>query len=97
MAVAHVKSGCSLGAYRCSLGCQGWRPDGGVALFWPNPKPLQTSPHPLQVAGSVPELHAIEAHTFELPQPSRRTSTLHLNPHPSRPQPSPEPLPQPKS
>ena len=28
------------------------------------------------VAGSVPELHAIEAHTFELPQPSRSNTFL---------------------
>ena len=66
--------GAVLGLWGLGVGGGEWAPrDCLRGSCWPpseSPIPL---PHdnPIQVAESVPELHAVEAHTFELPQPSR--------------------------
>jgi hypothetical protein len=93
----------TVAAYGCSLGCQGWRPDGGGALFWPNPKPLRTSPHPLRWPARSPSYMRSRPtpsscrNPAGAPQPCTSTRTLadpspHPNPYPS---PSPKPSPSP--
>ena len=74
--------GCSLGCVGlqpdgAALGLLGegggeWAPRLGCSCWPPSESPIPLPyDNPIQVAESVPELHAVEAHTFELPQPSR--------------------------